>query len=42
MVRGFKVLGEVDLPIVLENRKVIIRGVTTENVTELLLEIDWL
>ena len=37
-----EVLGEVDLPLVLKNKEVIIRGVASDHVAEMLLSIDWL
>ena len=37
-----EILGEVDLPVVLKDREVIIRGVASDHVAEMLLGIDWL
>ena len=37
-----EVLGEVELPVRIENRDVLVRGIASDHVAEMLLVIDWL
>ena len=37
-----EVLGEVELPVRIGNRDVLVRGITSDHVAEMLLGIDWL
>ena len=37
-----EVLGEVVLPVWIENREVLVRGIASDHVAEMLLGIDWL
>ena len=37
-----EVLGEVELPVWIGNREVLVRGITSDHVAEMLLGIDWL